>query len=97
MKLTPADITTNRLNFNSHKTHNPQCDILELRISTDSFITYGIELKTGKEFLEYYAGENYVPGSTAKSTSRMYVYPQIPKKYLHVWHGLKEYYSKKLN
>jgi hypothetical protein len=94
MKLTPADITANRLNFNSHTTHNPDCDILELKINQDAFITYGINLKTGTEFLEYYAGENYVPGSSNKSTSRMYPCTQIPKKYLHVWHGLKAHYNK---
>lgn len=94
MKLTGADITETRIKFNSHTTHNPECDILELRISTDSFITYGLNLKTGNEFLEYYAGGNYVVGSLAKSTSRNYDFPAIPKKYLTVWHALKEYYNK---
>lgn len=94
MKLTSADITETRIKFNSHKVHNPECDILELKISTDSFITYGVNLKTGNEFLEYYAGQNYVVRSLAKSTSRKYDYPAIPKKYLQVWHGLKEHYTK---
>ena len=96
MKLTSADITESRVKFNSHENHNPQCDILELKISRDSFITYGIHLEKGEEFLEYYAGENYVVGSSQKSTSRYYVAPNIPKKYLEVWRGLKEYYNRKL-
>lgn len=94
MKLTNADIHPSRLTFNSHKKHNPQFDILELSISPDAFITYSLELNTGNEYLEYYAGENYVGSSTAKSTSRKYDKAAIPKKYNNVWNGLKEYYRK---
>lgn len=94
MKLTMADITPNRLHFNSHTEHNPEYDILELKISRDSFITYTLNLNTKEESLEYYAGENYVVGSTLKSTSRHYQQPVIPKKYRKVWSALKEHYKK---
>ena len=97
MKLSFADITENRLNFNSHVNHNPNCDILELKISQDAFITYCVNINTGDECLEYYSGSNYVVNSTGKSQSRMYPKNQIPKKYKAVWNGLKEYYNKNLN
>lgn len=96
MKLTGADINEQRLTFNSHLNHNPHCDILQLKINWDSFITYCVDINTGIECLEYYSGENYVVGSTLKSQSRMYPVNQIPKKYKVVWNGLKEYYTRKL-
>ncbi len=93
MKLTNADIIPSRLKFNSHTTHNPECDILQLTISRDAFITYYINRQTGAEGLEYYAGANYVPNSTAKSISFHYPSANIPKKYRTVWNGLKGYYK----
>jgi hypothetical protein len=93
MKLSSADITPSRVKFNSHEVHNPKCDILELVISSDAFITYCIELDTKAESMEYYAGSNYVAGSTAKSNSRHYQEGRIPKKYRNVWRGLREYYN----
>jgi len=93
MKLTLADITPNRLKFNSHKEHNPNCDILQLKISNDSFITYYRDLKNGNEGMEYYEGANYVPDSVEKSYSRHYPQQKIPKKYKSVWNGLKYYYE----
>jgi len=94
MKLTYADINEKRLNFNSHLNHNPECDILELAISTDAFITYYVNINTGIEGMEYYSGSNYVVNSTSKSQSRNYPVNNIPAKYRAVWNGLKEYYNK---
>lgn len=96
MKLSLADVTPNRLTFNSHTVHNPHCDILELVISNDAFITYCIDINTKVECMEYYSGGNYVVNSTAKSQSRRYPLPSIPKKYKPVWNSLKEYYNKNL-
>jgi len=93
MKLTNADITKSRITFNSHENHNPYCDILCLPISKDAFITYCKTLETGAESMEYYAGANYVVGSTLKSNSRHYKLNEIPKKYLEVWRGLKQYHE----
>src|SRR6516164_6525741 len=94
MKLSFADVTPNRLTFNSHTSHNPTCDILELKISRDAFITYVFDLTTKEESMEYYSGENYVLDSTSKSISYHYPYSLIPKKYKIVWNALKEYYKK---
>jgi len=94
MKLSAADLTDYRLKFNSHLHHNPNCDILELKISRDAFITYCIDINTGVECMEYYAGENYVVNSTIKSNSRHYTVNQIPKKYRNVWCALKYKYEK---
>jgi len=96
MKLTAADLTENRLTFNSHLTHNPFCDILELKISKDAYITYCIDLITKEESMEYYSGENYVVNSRLKSTSRHYKSNEIPKKYINVWNALKYHYTSKI-
>ena len=84
--------------FNSHKTHNPQADILEGH--TDKlFITYGIyvkdtsKYKKGDEFMEFYTGENY--GKPGKSYSRMYPAEKIPSKFKKYWLELKNLYEKK--
>ena len=94
MKLTSADVITSRLKFNSHTVHNPNCDILELTISRDAFITYCIDINTKAECMEYYSGKNYVVNSTAKSQSRMYPKLSIPKKYKAVWNALQYSYQK---
>lgn len=96
MKLTPADITPTRVKFNSHKVHNPDYDIIQLTISADAFITYCLNIDTKEESMEYYAGSNYVVGSMMKSHSRHYPKESIPKKYRHIWNGLKEYYNTKI-
>lgn len=93
MKLSYADIVPSRLTFNSHAVHNPECDILELSISRDAFITYYINIHTKEEGMKYYSGGNYVIDSTSKSQSRDYPFLYIPKKYKSVWNGLKEYYK----
>ena len=95
MKLSFADITPNRIKFNSHKIHNPDFDILELIINKDAFITYSINIHTKDESMEYYSGGNYVPTSSTKSNSRHYHFNNIPKKYRIVWNGLKHYYETK--
>lgn len=89
------------LTFNSHKNHNPSCDILELQINNNSMITFGIYVndtdknKKGDKFMEFYSGQNYVVGSTQKSYSRMFAYPNIPKKYIKQWIELKNIYVEK--
>jgi hypothetical protein len=84
--------------FNSHKNHNPECDILEGHLDRNSLITYGIYVNgpnKGKEFMEYYSGPNYKPESvgTSRSSSRMYQPDKIPAKYLNMWHELREIYQ----
>ncbi len=86
--------------FNSHKNHNPYADIVEGQIDKDTVITYGIyikdrtrEVKAGSEFMELYVGENYVPGSTKRSNSRLYTPDKIPAKYKKMWLELKEMYE----
>lgn len=86
-------------NFNSHKVHNPDCDILEGQLNDDAFITYGIFVngpKKGKEFMEYYKGSNYNLTSKAKSFSRLFDdVTKIPIKYKQLWSELKQIYEEK--
>jgi hypothetical protein len=84
--------------FNSHKNHNPNCDILEGHLDRNSLITYGIYVngpEKGNEFMEYYSGPNYKPEAvgTSRSTSRMYTSDKIPAKYLNMWQELREIYE----
>jgi hypothetical protein len=85
--------------FNSHKNHNPDCDILQGHLDSDTFITYGIYVKdsgsrkVGDEFMEYYTGENYNVGSSKKSNSRVYGPDAIPAKYQAAWNELKSKYE----
>lgn len=84
------------LNFNSHTNHNPECDILEGHIDSDTFITYGIYVKgpkKGTEFMEYYSGSNYKVGSSKRSSSKMYDADKIPSKYKAMWSDLKAEYE----
>ena len=84
------------LNFNSHTNHNPECDILEGHIDSDTFITYGIYVKgskKGSEFMEYYSGSNYKTGSSKRSNSKMYDANSIPSKYKTMWEDLKAEYE----
>lgn len=89
-----------KVKFNSHKNHNPSCDILEGHLDKDRFITYGIYIKDsgnrkkGDEFMEFYKGENYVPGSKEKSFSRVFGSDKIPSVYKKSWEELKEIYEK---
>ena len=95
-------------NFNSHKVHNPDCDILEMKIDGNTMITYGVYVKpsfhhsrnmnieVGIEFMEYYCGINYVPGSFCKSYSRHYYVNDIPKKYKELWLEAKNHYEQTL-
>lgn len=86
-----------KYHFNSHKDHNPDCDILEGYIDEDTLITYGRYIKgsnEGAEFMEYYSGENYVPNSKKRSVSRKYDANEIPEKYKNAWQDLRtEYFS----
>jgi hypothetical protein len=79
--MNPDNIT-----FNSHKNHNPDCDILCYQLDKDTTITYGVYVKPairwkgpvgypiqiGTEFMEVYVGENYNVDSTKRSHSRCY-------------------------
>lgn len=82
--------------FNSHKNHNPDCDILVGFLDDDSYITYGIYIKGPKkdqEFCEYYRGENYRPRSTKRSYSRLWNPASIPVKYFTRWQLLRSIYG----
>lgn len=84
--------------FNSHKNHNPECDILEGHLDRNSLITYVICVKgpnKGNESMEYYSGPNYKPeaAGTSRSTSRVYTPDKIPAKYLNMWQELREIYQ----
>jgi hypothetical protein len=85
--------------FNSHKVHNPACDIIEGHLDKDTYICYGIYVKdsgskkAGQEFMEYYTGENYKLGSLKRSNARYYEPDTIPAKYLAAWNELKSKYE----
>lgn len=83
-----------KVKYNSHLWHNPNCDILEGHLSPTSFITYGIDLKSGNEFMEYYSGDNYSTNSKGKrSNSRHFSADKIPSKYKAQWELLKRAYE----
>jgi hypothetical protein len=82
--------------FNSHKVHNPDCDILEGHIDEDTTLTYGVYVKgpkKGQEFCEYYSGENYCVRSKKRSYSRMWSPVNIPVKYFTLWQLLRSTYE----
>lgn len=84
-----------KIKFNSHASHNPECDILEYPLDENSFITYGIHVSgknKGEQFCEYYRGSNFVVSSNKTSYSRYFPFDQIPAKYLDLWIALKNYY-----
>ena len=86
------------IKFRSHKNHNPECDILEGYLDNDKYVTYGIYVNgqnKGKEFMEYYSGENYSPGSIKHSHSRHFEVPNLPLKYKPIWNKLKQIYQEK--
>ena len=86
-----------KVQFNSHKNHNPYTDILEGWLSNDGpFITYAINVKgdkVGEESMEFYQGENY--GGTGSSYSRHFTPDKIPAKFKSAWEELKSMYEKK--
>lgn len=86
-----------KVQFNSHKSHNPYTDILEGWLSNDGpFITYAINVKgdkVGEESMEFYQGENY--GGTGRSYSRHFTPDKIPAKFKSAWQELKSMYEKK--
>ncbi len=87
-----------KLEFHSHKNHNPECDILCGYLNDDTYICYGIYVKgenIGKEFMEFYTGSNYSSDSTKKSYSRHFVSNKIPSKYKDKWLQLKQIYNSK--
>lgn len=83
--------------FNSHKSHNYECDIVEGKIDSDSFLTFGIHVNgvnKGKTFCEYYKGSNYVANSKLPSYSRMWANEiDIPKKYYAMFKELEAIYE----
>ena len=85
-----------RYTFNPHTCHNPDCDIVEAHVSPEAFITYGIYVsgpRAGEEFMEFYQGPNYKPGSPARNWSRYYSVDQIPKTWKWSWLKAKEVYD----
>lgn len=92
-------MTPVNLKFNCHTKHNPSCDILEMPISKDSFITYGAYVNgpdKGKEFFEYYYGVNYVVGSNMRSHSRIYYsIKDVPKTRAIAYHNLRSLFRSK--
>ena len=93
-----GEVSIGETKFNSHKNHNPNCDIIEGRIDKDSFLCYGIDIKgedKGKEFCEYYRGSNYNVGSNEKSYSRHFSPEKIPSKFKKAWEKLRTIYKEK--
>ena len=81
----------------SHKTHNPECDIVENRISIGTSINYVIYVngpKAGQEACEYYSGPNYHPDSSSKkSYSRHWKDVQdVPKAHKTALEEARAYY-----
>lgn len=103
MFLTESE-TFGKIQFWSHKTHGAPTDILSGMIDDDTMITYGVYIKDengvdkGSEFMEYYHGEDYVPGSDKRSSMKVYrTYEgeKIPNEYLSKWEELKALYNEK--
>lgn len=85
-----------RYRFNPHTCHNPSCDIVEAHVTPQSFITYGVYVsgpRAGEEFMEFYQGPNYKPGSEVRNWSRCYSVDQIPKLWKSSWLKAKEAYT----
>lgn len=79
--------------FNSHKVHNPYCDILCGYIDNNTYITYYSYVATPQiEGMEYYSGENYGGLEGTRSFSRQYKVNEIPAKYKALWGELKQKY-----
>lgn len=98
---------TRAYKFNSHKVHNPACDILEFQIDKDTHITFGIYVKdymgdkcyyqNGKEFMEVYTGSNYNVSSIKRSYSRVYYFTSdMPNKYKDIWFEMRYHYHTNL-
>jgi len=93
------------ITFNSHKNHNPDCDIVCYQLDKDTTVTYGVYvnkpkntnrvINKGDEFMEIYIGENYNVGSTKRSHSRCFYNEteKFPKKYTLLWFQLRDYYN----
>jgi hypothetical protein len=77
------------------ETHNPDCDITSITVMQQEQFCYGVYIKgdkAGQEFLEWYKGPNYVPGSSKRNWSKHY--NKIPSHKTEVFNDLKEYYKK---
>lgn len=91
--LKVLNVNFDRVALNSNLWHNSNCDILEGHLNKDTFITYGVNIKDHTEFMEYYTGANYKPGSTCRSYSRHYEAAKIPAAYIEQWAELKAKYT----
>jgi len=83
--------------FLSHKSHNPNCDIVVNKVSIDAEITWGIYISgpnTGQEFCEYFSGPNYIlDGTKKRSYSRCWKDIQdVPKAHRNAMEAAREYY-----
>ena len=81
----------------SHKTHNPECDIVENRISIGVSVNYIIYVngpRKGQEACEYYSGQNYFLDSlNKKSYSRHWKDVQdVPKAHQTALEEARAYY-----
>ena len=71
------------------KNHNPHCLIANTLIDSETMITCAMEIKSKECKMEFYSGENYVPGAKFRSYSRIYSEDKIPKKYKETYRRLK--------
>ena len=96
---------TNKITFNLHTFHNPDCDILEYQLDEDTKICYGVyvnkpkqskrDINKGDEFMEVYVGENYNINSKKRSYSKCYYdnTDKFPKAHTLLWFQLRNYYK----
>ena len=85
-----------KITHHPHTEHNPYCNIITGQLDADSEITYGEYIAEPKtKFVEYYSGENYMPGSKKRSHSRCWQLGAEPKKYAAQVAELKRLYNQK--
>jgi len=97
-KILKEDNNFKKIEFNSHKNHNPDYDILSGYIDSNAYITYYIAVagkNIGTEGMEYYSGPNYIPDGIGRSHSRNFPVNKIPTKFKNKWLELKKIYNQK--
>mgnify|MGYP003477611758 FL=1 len=69
---------THKVDYLDYKTHNPNCNIVQVHgtsITTSCrpiFLNFGKDLDTQEYFIEIYMGPNYIPGGKGKNYSKCY-------------------------
>ena len=81
----------------SHKSHNPECDIVENRISIGTSVNYVIYVKgpkAGQEACEYYSGQNYFTYSQNRKSYSRYCkdIQDVPKAHRTALEEARQYY-----